>query len=104
METCLQGRVRISVGGPAPRTGNQALEISTNDSGFDPKLSWLERADPVGQVWGSSPHGPTISSGARRIYSEGLKSFLHFSHKLEKLRRVREFRMPAHVSFDKVVG
>ena len=36
------------------------MEISKDDSGLDPKLSWLERADRVGQVWGSSPHGPTI--------------------------------------------
>jgi hypothetical protein len=35
------------------------MEISKNDSRSDP-LSWLERADRVGQVCGSSPHGPTI--------------------------------------------
>src|ERR1700730_1508936 len=40
---------------------------------------------------------PTISS-------ERLKPFLHFAHKLEELRGVRYFGMPAHVALNEVVG
>jgi hypothetical protein len=37
------------------------LEILENDPCPYKRVSWLERADLVGQVCGSSPHGPTIS-------------------------------------------
>ena len=35
------------------------MEIIADDPSIDQAV-WLERADLVGQVWGSSPHGPTI--------------------------------------------
>jgi hypothetical protein len=35
------------------------MEVFEHDSCSSQKLSWLERADRVGQVWGSSPHEPT---------------------------------------------
>jgi hypothetical protein len=35
------------------------MEIFEHDSCAAQKLSWIERADRVGQVWGSSPHEPT---------------------------------------------
>jgi hypothetical protein len=60
MESGIQGRVRQLTRSPASRIGNQALEIIADDSRSHFSASWLERADLVGQVWGSSPHGPTI--------------------------------------------
>src|ERR1700719_4475762 len=38
------------------------------------------------------------------ISSERLKPFFHFSHKLDELRGVRDFGMPAHVALNEVVG
>ena len=47
------------------------MEIGSNDPSLDRQLSWLERADPVGQVWGSSPHEPTIPfSDALHLHPE----------------------------------
>src|SRR5208283_1229763 len=50
----------VAFGSAAPRIGNQALEVVAADSRPHFCASWLERADRVGQVCGSSPHGPTI--------------------------------------------
>jgi hypothetical protein len=40
-----------------------------NDSCAYRKRSWLERADLVGQLWGSSPHEPTISFNCRSNFN-----------------------------------
>ncbi|MBZ5527321.1 MAG: protein kinase [Acidobacteriia bacterium] len=60
--TGLPGSIGVSAGSPPARVGNQTLEISKDDPRTAGRLRWLERADRVGQVWGSSPHGPTISA------------------------------------------
>jgi hypothetical protein len=41
---------------------DRSLEVSEADPSSDQEFRWLEWADLVGQVRGSSPHGPTISS------------------------------------------
>ncbi len=45
---------------PEERSVYLAVEIVEVDRVADFRTPWLERADPVGQVCGSSPHGPTI--------------------------------------------
>jgi len=54
-------RLRYAGRSPAARSRNQAMEIGASDSrAYLCPDGWLERADLVGQVCGSSPHGPTI--------------------------------------------
>jgi hypothetical protein len=74
METGLSTRIRDAADSETTRSRNQALEIVKTNCSADRKVGWLERADLVGQVCGSSPHGPAFLFNA-------LESFLQSSTK-----------------------
>src|SRR5713101_6651423 len=58
LEACLHRTIRNSDPSSPPRTGNQEREVGQNNTSIDRKFSWLERADWVGQVWGSRADKP----------------------------------------------
>ena len=68
MGISLPGDVSNFIGGAASRASNQTLEISQADFPIDRGREGLERADLIGQVCGSSPHGPTISAQMAYVY------------------------------------